>query len=81
MYRREVGRTEAHDSRVDDMKVEGESAIRVTSKRLDSTDFEPSPPTTNGSDPTKENNASTIDGSHISGNLEGVLLKPTVRNF
>ncbi len=70
--------SELGEVRVDSMTAPRETAIRVTSKELTSSDFGPqSPPSAHSFSPIHETSTESIDISHIQPELEGVLIKAT----
>jgi hypothetical protein len=70
--------SELGEVRVDSMTAPRETAIRVTSKELTSSDFGPqSPPSHHSLPPIPETSTESIDISHIQPELEGVLIKAT----
>jgi hypothetical protein len=70
--------SEVRDFRVDSMTAPRESAIRVTSKELTSSDFGvKSPPSAHSLSPIPETSTESIDISHIQPELEGVAIKAT----
>ena len=70
--------SELGEFRVDSMTAPRESAIRVTSKELTSSDFGVrSPPSAHSLSPIPETSTESIDISHIQPELEGVAIKAT----
>lgn len=67
--------SQARELRVDSITAPRESAIRVTSKELTSSDFIQSPPSTHDLDAIPEISTESIDISHIQPELEGVAIK------
>jgi hypothetical protein len=67
--------SQTRELRVDSITAPRESAIRVTSKELTSSDFIQSPPSTHDLDAIPEIPTDSIDISHIQPELEGVLIK------
>ena len=67
--------SQTRELRVDSITAPRESAIRVTSKELTSSDFIQSPPSTHDLEAIPETPTDSIDISHIQPELEGVAIK------